>query len=128
MKLPETDAVNINALSSETRKAITNALFESGFDVGESWIDFDICCGIWFRLRYAEDSPELFPKGKWATLQRFEQLIDEAIKPAMVTDKFTLKPLGITRKNVIDANSLVPDAPFDSFERRDRLNDRIWER
>ena len=45
----------------------------------------------------------------------------------MVTDKVTLKPLGITRKNVIDANSLVPDAPFEDFERRDRLNESMWE-
>lgn len=86
MKLPETDAVHINALSSETRKAITDALFESGFDVGESWIDFDTCCGIWFRLTYAEDSPELFPKGKWATLQRFQQLIEQAMQPSIVAN------------------------------------------
>jgi hypothetical protein len=79
MKFPETDAVAINELSAETRHAITDALFESGFDVGTSWIDFDTCCGIYFRLKYSEDSPELFPKGKWATVQFMEHLIVQAM-------------------------------------------------
>jgi len=80
MKLPETDAVNINALSRETRAAITDALFDSGWDVGKSWIDFDLCCGIWFRLKHAADDPTLFPKGKWATICRLEELIEKAIQ------------------------------------------------
>lgn len=33
----------------------------------------------WFRLREMEDRLEWFPKGKWATLQRIEQILaDEA--------------------------------------------------
>lgn len=80
MRLPEVDAVNINGLSDAARTAITNALQDDGWDVGKSWIDFDTCCSIWFRLKYAEDSPELFPKGKWATLQHFESLIELAVK------------------------------------------------
>ena len=79
-KLPNVDSVNINGLSDLSRTAITNALFDDGWDVGKSWIDFDTCCGIWFRLKFAEDSPELFPKGKWATLQHLEQLISEAVR------------------------------------------------
>jgi hypothetical protein len=80
MKLPETDAVAIHELSVETFRAITDALFESGFDVGKSWIDFDTCCGIFFRLKFSDDTAELFPKGKWATLQFLEQLIEQAIR------------------------------------------------
>ena len=30
---------------------------------------------IWFQLREAEDRPEWFPKGKWATLQALEQFL-----------------------------------------------------
>jgi len=81
VRLPDYDAVHIGQLSYETQKAITDALFESGWDVGKSWIDFPTCCAIWFLLRKSADSEELFPKGKWATLQRLEQLIDEAVKP-----------------------------------------------
>ena len=82
MILPQVDSVAINQLSHETRRAITDALFEDGWDVGNSWIDFDTCCGILQRLKHATDTETLFPKGKWATIQRLEQLIDAAIKPA----------------------------------------------
>ena len=33
---------------------------------------------LYFKLRKAKDCPEWFPSGKWATLQRLEQLIEEA--------------------------------------------------
>ena len=32
----------------------------------------------YFKLRKAKDCAEWFPSGKWATLQRLEQLIEEA--------------------------------------------------
>ncbi len=77
---PEADAVWINGLSDAARTAISNALDEDGWDLPRSWVDFDTCCGIYFRLRYAKDDPVLFPKGKWATLQRLEELIEQATK------------------------------------------------
>jgi hypothetical protein len=80
MKLPDYDAVAIHELSSETQHAISDALFESGWDVGTSWIDLPTCAAIYFLLKYSPDDPELFPKGKWATLQRMEELIHKAIK------------------------------------------------
>jgi hypothetical protein len=86
--LPEVDAVYINGLSQETREAISNALDEDGWDAPRSWVDFDLCCGIWFRLKYAADDPKLFPKGKWATLQRLEQLIEQATKPPAEREGF----------------------------------------
>ena len=80
MKLPEVDSVAIHKLSPDTQHAITEALFDSGFDVGKSWIDFDLFCGIVQRLKVTPDCVELFPKGKWATIQHMEQLIADAIK------------------------------------------------
>ena len=32
---------------------------------------------VWFQLRAAEDRPEWFPSGKWATLQAIEAFLDE---------------------------------------------------
>jgi hypothetical protein len=81
VKLPTYDAVYINGLSSEAREAIDEALFDSGWDVGKSWIDLPTCAAIFFLLKYAKDDPALFPKGKWATLQRLEELIEQAVKP-----------------------------------------------
>ncbi len=88
MKLPDYDAVYINALSPETRYALDNALEESGWDVGKSWIDLPTCAAIFFLLKAAKDDPELFPKGKWATLQRLEELIMQAIKPSAEREGF----------------------------------------
>jgi len=81
MKLPDYDSVSVHELSAETRYAITEALDESGWDVGKSWIDLPTFAAIFFLLKHSPDSAELFPKGKWATLQRMEQLVEKAIRP-----------------------------------------------
>jgi hypothetical protein len=81
VKLPDYDSVGIHELSTDTQRAISEALDESGWDVGKSWIDLPTCAAIFFLLKYSPDDPELFPKGKWATLQRLEELIEKAIKP-----------------------------------------------
>lgn len=88
-KLPEAgDAVYIGALSYETRKAFEEAFGWENYDADRTWFDFDQCCAFWFRLKYAADDPELFPKGKWATLQRFEELIEQAMKPPTEREGF----------------------------------------
>jgi len=38
----------------------------------------EVSAWLFFRLREAEDRAEWFPSGKWATLQRLEQLLSEA--------------------------------------------------
>jgi hypothetical protein len=86
--LPEVDTVWINGLSDAARTAISNALDDDGWDMPKSWIDFDLCCGIYFRLKYAKDDLALFPKGKWATLQRLEELIEQATKPPAEREGF----------------------------------------
>ena len=35
---------------------------------------------LFFQLRDAEDKPEWFPSGKWATIQHLESLLIEAAK------------------------------------------------
>ncbi len=36
---------------------------------------------LFFQLRAADDRPEWFPSGKWATLQRLESLLDDCMLP-----------------------------------------------
>ncbi len=43
----------------------------------ESW------AWLWFQLRAAEDRPEWFPSGKWATLQHLGMLLDECAKVSL---------------------------------------------
>lgn len=38
---------------------------------------------LWMRLREAEDKPEWFPKGKWATLQVIEQILVEEARESL---------------------------------------------
>ncbi len=32
---------------------------------------------VWFQLRVSKDKPEWFPKGKWATIQTIEAVLNE---------------------------------------------------
>lgn len=45
-----------------------------------TWWEPERACELWFRLKYAEDNPILFPHGKWATLQAIEERIVHALK------------------------------------------------
>ena len=38
------------------------------------------------RLRHCKDDSELFPKGKWATIQRLEQIFEADFYQAMVRE------------------------------------------
>ena len=79
--LPDTDSVHIGGLTYETRKALEEGVGWETYEADRTWLDFDQACAFWFRLKYAPDTPELFPKGKWATLQRMEELIEAALAP-----------------------------------------------
>lgn len=35
---------------------------------------------LWFKLRVAEDKPEWFPSGKWATLQHMSDFLEQEAK------------------------------------------------
>lgn len=75
------DFIHFDALSGDTRLALREWLRSIDRDdlADRAWWDFNEFCGMWFRLRAQEDDPELFPRGKFATLQRMEGLIAEAI-------------------------------------------------
>ena len=80
VKLPDHDSVAIHRLSTETQAAISEALTESGWDVGTSWVDLPTCAAIFFLLKYSKDDPQLFPKGKWATIQVIESYLQNDIR------------------------------------------------
>ena len=78
------DLVHFGAISQETRTAWEALCHHKGWlDICDDfplWITTEQAALLWFRLRTAEDKPEDFPKGKWASLQLFETLIDESVK------------------------------------------------
>lgn len=72
------DAVHIGSLSAQAREGIALHLQRLGLDEqGDqlTWVDFPDAAALCFRLRVAPDTPEVFPKGKWATVQAIETLI-----------------------------------------------------
>lgn len=44
-----------------------------------TWWQAERVCELYFLLKYAPDDAELFPHGKWATLQAIEELIAAAL-------------------------------------------------
>ena len=52
---------------------------------------------LWFQLRVSEDNPEWFPKGKWATLQHIQTLLEEEAR-AIITD-LSLRASGVGNGN-----------------------------
>lgn len=76
------DYLSMSDLSYDTRKAIV-ALYRKN-----NWNDIEtdsLVAPEWaalmvFRLRATPDDAETFPKGKWATIQRIEELVTELAK------------------------------------------------
>lgn len=76
------DSVHLGSLSREARAGIRLFVERRRGNVDRvelPWLGFDEVCGLWFLLRRVEDDPEIFPKGKFATLQAIEILIERAI-------------------------------------------------
>lgn len=75
--------VHIGALSPETKLSIVEWATAKDLwpDVSDNYMQLSQFAELYFRLKYEGDDPDLFPKGKWATLQRMEDLIEEGLKP-----------------------------------------------
>lgn len=82
MTVQEPEQIYLGALSAPTRRALARWLCSVGReDLAEkSWWEFNDFCALYFRLRACEDTADLFPRGKWATLQRMQDLIEAAIR------------------------------------------------
>lgn len=80
VKQVNADMVHLGELSYETRLAIQ--VYSSAHDYDEmigdrSWLSLHNFAWLVVMLSAEEDTPELFPKGKWATLQRMQDLMHE---------------------------------------------------
>ena len=67
------DFVEVGKLSYETKRAWG---IDSSFMLGEN------AAWLFFRLRETPDCSELFPKGKWASIQMLEGLVSEQARKA----------------------------------------------
>ena len=65
-----------------TRKsfgAIKRLSVEQGWPELNPWIEPEQAALLFCRLRNTPDSQDTFPTGKWATIQRIEGLLEEAV-------------------------------------------------
>ncbi len=76
--------IYFGSISKETRKAWERVAQEREWidPVGELrlWMTIEQAAFLWFQLRTVEDSQEAFPRGKSASLQALEELIDQGVK------------------------------------------------
>jgi hypothetical protein len=80
------EMVYFGALSELTRRALRAYSDQHGFDEWleeRHWIDARWAAWLIALLKAEADDPELFPKGKWATIQRMEELLNESIAEYM---------------------------------------------
>jgi hypothetical protein len=73
--------LHFGALSREARKGIEVLYARREWEDIEdrTWLTREACALMFFHLRAAPDDPDVFPKGKWATIQALESLLDRAV-------------------------------------------------
>lgn len=71
--------IDISTLSRETCCAWNDFFYALGYEVEfNNWLSFHEAGYCFFMLKAAPDTTKLFPKGKSATLQVFEDFINSA--------------------------------------------------
>ena len=71
--------INLSELLSKTQAGIREALHRVDRDdlADRNWFDLEQFAYLFFILRHLDDDADLFPSGKWATIQRVEDLCDK---------------------------------------------------
>ena len=68
--------------SQESQWALRRLCESSNWPDYESLGSPETLAWVWFRLREMKDTEDLFPKGKWATLQRIQEILEREAKEA----------------------------------------------
>ena len=69
--------VEVGKLSHQTKRA---------WGIDREFMEPEQAAWLWFRLRKHDDTDEMFPRGKWASIQYLEALIDEQAEVAEIAD------------------------------------------
>lgn len=70
-------SIYIGALSPMTYDALDALGAERNWSPLFKWIEPETCAWLVERLKHVPDSPDVFPNGKWATIQRLEEMLTE---------------------------------------------------
>ncbi len=73
------DSIHIGELSSEAYRAIEDHAAEKDWPdtLLRKWIEPAMLLLLIETLKRTDDWPKVFPKGKWATIQRLQELFDD---------------------------------------------------
>ncbi len=86
------DAIYFGDLNRDTREAIARWYAANEWEDigGRTWLSLDTCATMFFRMRAVKGADiEIFPHGKWATIQRLETMIDAVVRRQVNPDEPT---------------------------------------
>lgn len=74
-------AVDLAGLSPESQRSVGLVAARSGITlVSQRWVPLAQAGTLEAHLRETEDTAETFPRGKWATIQAYQWLVEKAVE------------------------------------------------
>ena len=73
-------SIHMRILSPDAYRALEGLISDRQWSDLYDWMEPEIVAWLVWRLKFVEDSEVYFPRGKWATIQRIEQLLDDYAK------------------------------------------------
>ena len=73
-------SIHMKSLSPLTYRALEGLSEQRGWPDMQVYMEPQDVAWLTFRLKYVEDSEEDFPHGKWATIQRLQQMVEDAAR------------------------------------------------
>ncbi len=76
VRLERGNSIYIKALSPLAYEAIEQLSSQYGWPDVHGYISPEQCLLLIERLKYVKDGVDIFPNGKWATIQRLQEIFD----------------------------------------------------
>ena len=73
-------SINLRLLSPDAYDALEALCEEREWPVPHGYLAVEETAYLAVRLKFVQDSEEVFPRGKWATIQHIQQLVEEYAK------------------------------------------------
>ena len=71
------DSINLRQLSPDTYAALERLSADMDWPDWQGYMEPEWVAWLTYRLEFVEDNEKTFPLGKWATIQRLQELVRE---------------------------------------------------
>ena len=71
------DSINLRSLSPDTYAALEYISANYGWPDIHGYAEPEAVAWLAYRLEFVPDNEKMFPRGKWATIQRLQELVRE---------------------------------------------------